>query len=163
PRSSVASDGGNVLKRLHHLVVVAVLLYARVAWAEDAGDAKVHYQKATAHYAVGEYREAATEDEAAFKGKQDPARLYNAAQAHRLAGDNQKALLLYKNLVKLYPNTKYATEAKDRIGKLEEAIATTQSPPNSPAPVDGAPPAAPPPAPTLAAPPPTAPAPATNA
>jgi len=143
-----------VLKRLRCLLVLAVLLCARPASADDAGDAKVHYQKATAHYAVGEYKEAAAEYEAAFKAKQDPALLYNAAQSHRLAGDNQKALLLYKNLVKLYPNTKYAAEAKDRIEKLEQAIATTQSPPNSPAPVDSAPqpqpagavpPAAPPP------------------
>jgi tetratricopeptide (TPR) repeat protein len=147
-----------VHKRLPCLLVVSVLVCARAASADDAGDAKTHYQKATAHYAVGEYKEAATEYEAAFKAKQDPALLYNAAQSHRLAGDNQKALLLYKNLVKLYPNTKYATEAKDRIGKLEEAIATTTSPPNSPAPVEGAPP--PPPPAAATAPPPPAPTPA---
>jgi hypothetical protein len=117
------------------------------AWADDAADAKTHYQKATAHYAVGEYHDAAMEYEAAYKAKQDPALLYNAAQSHRLANDNQKALLLYKNIVKLYPTSKYAGESKDRIEKLEQAIATTQSPPNQPAPVMlGASPAAAPPA-----------------
>ncbi|HVZ73081.1 MAG TPA: hypothetical protein VHJ20_11950, partial [Polyangia bacterium] len=111
--------------------------------ADDAADAKSHYQKATAHYAVGEYKDAAAEYEAAYKAKQDPALLYNAAQSHRLAGDNAKALLLYKNIVKLHPTSKYAVESKDRIEKLEQAIATTQSPPNQPAPVDSsAPPAA---------------------
>jgi tetratricopeptide (TPR) repeat protein len=106
------------------------------AVADDASDAKMHYQKATAHYAVGEYHEAALEYEAAYKSKQDPALLYNAAQSHRLAGDNQKALLLYRNIVKLHPTSKYAVESKDRIVKLEQAIATTTSPPNQPAPVE---------------------------
>jgi tetratricopeptide (TPR) repeat protein len=150
-----------VALRLTLLATLLALLVARPASAEDAGDAKSHYQKATAHYAVGEYAEAATEYEAAFKLKQDPALLYNAAQSHRLAGDNQKALLLYRNLVKLYPSTKFAAEAKDRIDKLEQAIATTQSPPNQPAPVEtpaatAPPPAAAPPPPVPAAPPPAA-------
>jgi tetratricopeptide (TPR) repeat protein len=171
--------------RLGTLVLMTALasstFVAAPAVADDAGDAKMHYQKATAHYAVGEYHDAAIEYEEAYKAKQDPALLYNAAQSHRLANDNQKALLLYKNIVKLYPTSKYAVESKDRIDKLSAAIATTQSPPNQPAPVEvgaGAPsvatpsPAAPPPAgavqpigqpaptasPVPAAPPPSAPA-----
>jgi hypothetical protein len=134
------------------LASVVTLAAASPARADDANDAKTHYQKATAHYAVGEYKEAAAEYEAAYKAKQDPALLYNAAQSHRLAGENQKALLLYKNIVKLYPTSKYAAESKDRIDKLEQAIATTQSPPNQPAPVEVSP--SPP---TPAAPPPSAP------
>jgi hypothetical protein len=132
--------------------LVAALAVARPAVADDAADAKVHYQKATAHYAVGEYKEAAAEYEAAYKAKQDPALLYNAAQSHRLANDNQKALLLYRNIVKLYPTSKYAAESKDRIEKLEAAIATTQSPPNQPAPVDGVGTTPPPPPPGASAP-----------
>jgi hypothetical protein len=85
--------------------------------------------------------------------------LYNAAQSHRLANDNQKALLLYKNIVKLYPTSKYAVESKDRIEKLEQAIATTQSPPNQPAPAFVTTPAAPPPGAAPAVPPPAATAP----
>jgi hypothetical protein len=158
------------------LLFAALLMLSSVARADDAADAKMHYQKATAHYAVGEYREAAAEYEAAYKAKQDPALLYNAAQSHRLANDNQKALLLYRNIVKLYPTSKYAAEAKDRIEKLEQAIATTQSPPNQPAPVElgktppaGAPPAVTPvqpispAAPATSAPPPSAPPPTDSA
>jgi hypothetical protein len=129
------------------LAVAFTTSQATPAFADDASDAKTHYQKATAHYAVGEYHDAAMEYEAAYKAKQDPALLYNAAQSHRLANDNQKALLLYKNIVKLHPTSKYAAESKDRIEKLEQAIATTQSPPNQPAPVQlGGTGAAPPPA-----------------
>jgi hypothetical protein len=155
--------------RYSFLLLVALLAFSSAAHADDAADAKLHYQKATAHYAVGEYREAAAEYEAAYKAKQDPALLYNAAQSHRLANDNQKALLLYRNIVKLYPTSKYAAESKDRIEKLEQAIATTQSPPNQPAPVElgkappaGAPPVQPITAPATGAPLPSAPPPATT-
>jgi hypothetical protein len=150
-------------KRLTSIRLVTIVAFAATlaaampAHADDSNDAKAHYQKATAHYAVGEYKEAATEYELAYKAKQDPALLYNAAQSHRLANENQKALLLYKNIVKLYPTSHYAAESKDRIEKLEQAIATTQQPPNQPAPVTtfgtttpaGAPPAAPPPPPPV--------------
>ncbi len=146
--------------RLGTLILITTFASVLASWtwgvapalADDAGDAKMHYQKATAHYAVGEYHEAAIEYEEAYKAKQDPALLYNAAQSHRLANDNQKALLLYKNIVKLYPTSKYAAESKDRIDKLSQAIATTQSPPNQPAPVEVGGPA--PAAPAPAAPPP---------
>jgi hypothetical protein len=126
-----------MLAALCLLMLSLSILGTATALADDAADAKTHYQKATGHYAIGEYKEAAAEYEAAYKAKQDPALLYNAAQSHRLANDNQKALLLYKNIVKLYPTSKYAAESKDRIEKLEQAIATTQSPPNQPAPVEG--------------------------
>jgi hypothetical protein len=131
----------SLFSRVAIVAALGVGSFAAPAHADEASDAKAHYQKATAHYAVGEYKEAATEYESAYKAKQDPALLYNAAQSHRLAGDNQKALLLYKNIVKLHPTSKYAIESKDRIEKLEQAIATTQSPPNQPAPVEGAGPA----------------------
>ena len=52
------------------------MLALPAAHADDASDAKTHYQKATAHYAVGEYKDAAAEYEAAYKAKQDPALLY---------------------------------------------------------------------------------------
>ena len=115
--------------RLGTLILITTLasstMIAAPAVADDASDAKAHYQKATAHYAVGEYHDAAVEYEEAYKAKQDPALLYNAAQSHRLANDNQKALLLSKNIVKLYPTSKYAVESKDRIDKLSAAIATS--------------------------------------
>jgi tetratricopeptide (TPR) repeat protein len=128
--------------------VPATLLLLASATAVAADDAKAHYQKATAHFAVGEYRDAAIEYEEAFKLKQDPAILFNAAQSFRLAGDSQKALLLYNNIVKLYPSTQYAKDSKERIEKLAQA--TTTPPAATPAPVTPIPP----PAPMVVAPPP---------
>jgi tetratricopeptide (TPR) repeat protein len=149
-------------------VAAAGLLPAGGARADDAADAKAHYQKATAHFAVGEYREAASEYEEAFKLKQDPAILFNAAQAHRLAGDSQKALLLYNNVIKLYPTSPYAADSQERISKLSQAGAGPTAPPptegppgarasapsagETPAPAVAPAPLVPPPAPTAPAP-----------
>jgi tetratricopeptide (TPR) repeat protein len=146
------------------LLVVAATGTAR---ADDAADAKAHYQRATAHFAVGEYREAASEYEEAFKLKQDPAILFNAAQAHRLAGDNQKALLIYNNVIKLYPTSRYATDSRERIDKLAQSGTSPPAPvpaeslgrmppapsvaPVAASPAGPQPPAAPAPAPALAA------------
>jgi hypothetical protein len=109
--------------RVGPALAVLILFGGARANADDAADAKAHYQKATAHFAIGEYREAAAEYEAAFKLKQDPALLFDAAQAHRLGGDNQRALLQYKNVINLYPGSSYARNAQERMEKLEQAMA----------------------------------------
>jgi tetratricopeptide (TPR) repeat protein len=124
-------------------LVLLLLLVSSAVRAED--DAKAHYQKATAHFAVGEYHDAAIEYEAAFKLKQDPAILFNAAQAFRLAGENQKALLLYNNIIKLYPGTHYAKDSKERIQKLSESGTSPPAATPAPEPTSVPPPVAPPP------------------
>src|SRR5687768_6528537 len=90
------------MRPLRALIVLAAL--AGGARAETP-DARVHYQRATAHFALGEFGRAAEEYEAAFKIKADAALLYNAAQSHRLAGNHAKALILYKNYLNLYPKS----------------------------------------------------------
>jgi tetratricopeptide (TPR) repeat protein len=144
-------------KRVAWIPAVLLLLASSAGRAEDA---KAHYQKATAHFAVGEYHEAAIEYEEAFKLKQDPAILFNAAQSFRLAGENPKALLLYNNIVKLYPETQYAKDSKERIQKLSESGTNTPAAASPAPPPTTAPPAVTPLSPAPAAPPPAAPPPA---
>lgn len=138
-------------------------------------------QEATTHYAVGEFAQSAEKYQAAYKLKPDPALLYNAAQAYRMAGNNDKALLLYKNYVMFYPNEKNVPNVQQQITKLQEAIAaqhkaqtqppTTTEPPSTgavapPAPsaIASAPPATPvtPAAPAAEPPPPAAPPPSAS-
>ena len=122
-------------------------------------------QEATTHYAVGEFAQSAEKYQAAYKLKPDPALLYNAAQAYRMAGNNDKALLLYKNYVMFYPNEKNVPNVQQQITKLQEAIAAqhkaqTQPPTTTEPPSAGT--VAPPAASAVAAapPPPAEPAPA---
>jgi tetratricopeptide (TPR) repeat protein len=147
--------------------VLALYLLVGVARADNV-DARTHYQRATTHFAVGEFAQAADEYEAAFKLKPDPALLYNAAQAHRLAGNLPKALILYKNYMMLYPKSPNLAAVRQQITKLEEAISAGEkakfNPPSATAEPGRSvtepppePPPAPPPAATAAAPAPAPP------
>jgi hypothetical protein len=165
-------------------VVAGVLLSAR---AEAGGKGKgkgdetrESLDKATAAFALNHFAEAAELYEKAFALKPDPAVLYNAAQAHRLAGNKPRALELYQSYLRLYGTDKRA-EVERHIENLKQAIehdhAVATSPPTTPAPVGGAhaaPPPEPPapsppakvepaPAPVAAAAPPVAPPPAPKA
>jgi len=116
------------------LAFLLVLGLTGVARAQDpdAEAARQHYKAATGHFAVGEFSDAATEYEAAFKLHQDPALLFNAAQSRRLAGENQKALVLYKNFSHLYPNSPQLPAVKEQIEKLNEVVAAEQKAKTSP-------------------------------
>jgi tetratricopeptide (TPR) repeat protein len=114
-------------------VAVALLwAFAGIARADRAGDARQHYQSATAHFAVGEFSEAAADYQAAYKLKPDPALLFDAAQAYRLANDLDKALILYKNYLQMYPTQANVEEVRGQIAKLKEAIAANERAKTSP-------------------------------
>jgi len=105
------------------VVALASVLFISSAYAGPTEEARDHYQKATSHFAVGEFAEAAAEYQAAFKAKPDPALLYDAAQAYRLANNPEKALILYRNYLQLYPSQPNIGEVQAQIEKLKDAIA----------------------------------------
>jgi tetratricopeptide (TPR) repeat protein len=90
-------------------------------------DAKTLFTRGRASYALGRYAEAAELFEKAFELKQDPAILYNAAQAHRLAGNNRKALVLYQSYLRLFGEQQNAAEVERRIADLKVAIQAEQA------------------------------------
>jgi tetratricopeptide (TPR) repeat protein len=105
---------------------------ARAGDDDAAAEARQHYKAAVGHFAVGEFAKAASEYEEAFKLHQDPALLFDAAQSRRLAGENQKALVLYKNFLQLYPSSKQGPAVREQISKLQEAIAAEEKAKTSP-------------------------------
>jgi tetratricopeptide (TPR) repeat protein len=117
---------------MRSLIVSALLLAASSAGADNASEAKGYYERATAHFAVGDFAKAADEYQQAYTLKPDPALLYNAAQSYRLAGNNEKALILYKNYVQLYPNQPNVDDVHSQIAKLKEAIAAQEKAKNNP-------------------------------
>jgi tetratricopeptide (TPR) repeat protein len=137
--------------RLHWSVAVTVLMVLLAAPGASAApaskDARRIYDEATAAFGLGRYGEAAEKYEAAFGIRPDPALLYNAAQAYRLAGNKQRALELYRNYVRLYPDGTNADDARTHVAGLKKAIederGTTETArrPVAPAPVAKAPPA----------------------
>ena len=108
------------------LVALAVLqlFLARPVIAETS-EARAHFDKATSAFALGKFADAATEYEKAFELKPDAALLYNAAQSHRLAGNKQRALLLYQNYLRIYgKQANNKAEVNRNIVELKAAIET---------------------------------------
>jgi tetratricopeptide (TPR) repeat protein len=122
------------MRAVASVLVLTTLFAGGVARADDpeAESARQHYKAATGHFAVGEFSAAAAEYEQAFKLHQDPALLFDAAQARRLAGENQKALVLYKNFLHLYPSSPSIPAVQEQIAKLQEAIAADSKAQTSP-------------------------------
>ena len=115
------------------VVVVVWLAVATSARAEQPSEARLHFDRATSAFALGRFNDAALEYEKAFDLKPDPALLYNAAQAHRKAGNKHRALLLYQNYLRIYGReAKNRAEVSRTVADLKVAIArdgTTEDPP----------------------------------
>ena len=125
------------------IIVAAVLVAQAPAWAAGSSkDARRIYEEATAAFGLGRYAEAAEKYEAAFSLRPDPALLYNAAQSYRLAGNKARALELYRNYVRLYPDGTNAEDARSHVAALKKASEDER--PLSPPPVAPAPSAQPP-------------------
>jgi tetratricopeptide (TPR) repeat protein len=107
--------------------VLAVLACACLTAFAEEPDAKTLFTRGRASYALGRYAEAAELFEKAFELKQDPAILYNAAQAHRLAGDKKKALVLYQSYLRLFGEQQNSTDVERRIADLKAAIEAEQA------------------------------------
>jgi tetratricopeptide (TPR) repeat protein len=102
-------------------VLLATLLVAAPARAGTA-TAREHYVRGTKLFDLGKYKEAAEEYELAYQEKDDPALLYNIAQAYRLAGDNESALRAYRGYLRRQPTTPNRAEVEGRISELQATI-----------------------------------------
>src|SRR5687767_4116249 len=86
--------------------ILLVLLVSRPAGAAEPAniaEARVLYQKATAAYGLGNFEEAALLYEKGFALTTKPELLFNAAQAHRRAGNKARALALYTSYLQIFP------------------------------------------------------------
>ncbi len=126
------------------VLVLSVLALGGRARADNVEEARAYVNKATAAYALNHYAVAAENFEKAFELKPDPALLYNAAQAYRLAGNKERALELYESYVRVYTSRKDTRpDIEGHIKQLKEAIerdkAAATSPPITTMPMGGAP------------------------
>src|SRR5207245_1337776 len=107
-----------MLKRF--ALVLVVLINGSNAFAAD--DAKTLYKRAETAFALGRFSDSAELFERVFELKQDPAVLYDAAQSHRLAGNKQKALVLYQNYLRMFGQRENSAVVEKRIAELKAAI-----------------------------------------
>ena len=106
------------------LVVASLLASLWLAGRAEAGaadEARDHLDRASGAFALNNFVEAADNYEKAFALKPDPAVLYNAAQAHRRAGNKQRALDLYQSYLRTYGADRRA-EIEKHVENLKQAI-----------------------------------------
>jgi tetratricopeptide (TPR) repeat protein len=95
---------------------------AATAHADERAVAREHYVKGTKSFDLGLYEDAIVELMAAYKAKDDPAFLYNIAQAHRLAGHTGEALRFYRVYLIKLPHAPNRDDVEVKIAELQKAI-----------------------------------------
>ena len=86
--------------------------------------AKARWKQAAVEYALGHFSVAALRYEEAYRLHQEPALLFNIAQAKRLSGAKEQALAAYKSFLREAPENAANRElAKRRIEELKASIA----------------------------------------
>jgi hypothetical protein len=102
------------------VVFLSLLLVPGVRAAEQPSDvATAHVRKATAAFNLGKYDDAAKEYEAAYEQTLDPNLLFNIGQAHRLAGNREKAITAYRSFIRSAPESEQRHLAESKIRELE--------------------------------------------
>jgi tetratricopeptide (TPR) repeat protein len=105
--------------------LMAVLLLAAGAHAgeeDDLASARTHYRRGMKAYDLGRYLDAAHEYEQAYDAKEDPALLFNIAQAYRLGGDNASAVRAYRSFLRRVPRAPNRAEVEARIDELQKIL-----------------------------------------
>jgi tetratricopeptide (TPR) repeat protein len=104
------------------LIAAVVLSFSFLpnAVAEDVAAAKMHYERGTTLFDLQRYLEAAKEYEAAFEAKNDPALLFNIAQAYRFGGDYAKAIAAYRSFLRRVPEAENRADIERRIAELQK-------------------------------------------
>jgi len=103
--------------------LLAMSLISQVAFADDVDRARAQFKNGTKLYDLGRYKEAAQAYEEAYQAKDEPALLYNIAQAYRLGADFPSAVRFYKSFLRRVPNTPNRQEVEGRIDELQKTIA----------------------------------------
>lgn len=101
-------------------VVVALAMAAPArAQAQAEPDAKELFVQAERHFDLGEYEEAIAGYREAYRIDPRPGLLYNLGQAYRLLGDCVTAARMYRNFLRLAPESKYRAVAEENLASLE--------------------------------------------
>jgi tetratricopeptide (TPR) repeat protein len=112
--------------------IVIVFTCNTIARADDRALAREHYVKGTNAFDLGSYDEAVSEYTAAYRLKNDPALLYNIAQAHRLAGHAADALHFYKIFLSKLPDAPNRSEIETKIAELQKLVEQQKNSETSP-------------------------------
>lgn len=94
-----------IARRCRSLALAAALIGAGAApaRADEMAEAKEHFKKGQTHYALGEFAEAVAEFRDAYRLRDEPAILFNIAQAMRQLGQYKQAHFYYSQYLSRRP------------------------------------------------------------
>lgn len=120
------------------LVLVGVVVGPSLGVAQPAGassgsidSAKKQMERGQELYMQKKYAEAAEAFAAAYAIQPYAAFIYNEAVCHQKLGHNQKALDLFRKYLSVDPSAPDADKVRNRIQRIEEAMAPPTPPPTS--------------------------------
>ena len=92
--------------------------------ADDERDRKAKdlYEQGNTHYDLAEYDQAIELFKQAYALSHRPTLLYNIAQAYRLKNDCEQALQVYKNYLRVDPNSPFRAKVESRITEMETCV-----------------------------------------
>ncbi|MGZ3427345.1 MAG: hypothetical protein ACXVCV_11885 [Polyangia bacterium] len=122
-------------------LVAALLLAAAPALADTTSEARAHFARGTKLYDLGRYHDAAKEYEATYELKDDPALLFNIAQAYRLGHDYADSIRAYKSFLRRVPDTDQRAQVETHIREMQLILDQQQPPTVTPPAVTTPPPA----------------------
>lgn len=96
---------------------------------ETKADARKHFDQAQVFYRLGRFDDAVREFEEAYRLYPKPALLFNLGQAHRQAGNTDKAIFFFRQYLDSNPEAKDRGEIEALIQELEKAKAATPTQP----------------------------------
>jgi tetratricopeptide (TPR) repeat protein len=119
--------GGAIVLSVAAIAGAAALLGSN-APPVTADPAREEYERATRLFSLGRYQEATLVFEREYEKSGDPSLLYNLAQAHRLAGNRERALQLYRAFARETTDPMVRAEADKRIAELTPTPSPTPEP-----------------------------------
>jgi tetratricopeptide (TPR) repeat protein len=94
----------------------------------DAGEADAHYRRGAELYAEGKYRDAAAAFQSAYAADPLAKYVYNQAQAERMAGDCESAVVTYQRFLGLEPIDEQRRQAEDNIAACKAMLVEEPQP-----------------------------------
>jgi tetratricopeptide (TPR) repeat protein len=88
--------------------------------------AREHFKKGITAYNLGDYELAVNELRKSYELSEAAPLLFNIAQAYRAKGEYQKALLFYRNFLRLVPNAPNFSDAEALAAEMQQRITAAE-------------------------------------
>jgi iron complex outermembrane receptor protein len=107
---------------MRRLIVLALLLLAPIARADDRADAKAHFDQGVLYYNVGKFQEALDEYSKAYEIFRAPELLFNIGQCYKQLGNHERALFHFRSYLREVPESPNRAVVEDLIGESEREL-----------------------------------------